>query len=161
MCTSLLNTALTAPETIEAGGRMQAIGSGLNALGDLAAGVTRARMSRADARAEEALGQVRAGRIRTAGERELGEARAAASASGVKLSSGSVMEAERSIVRNVEQDALSAIVTGQNRAASLRASAGYYQQAGVLSALDEIGTGVNTWKRTRRPPAPLVAPGEE
>ncbi len=158
MCTSLLTTALSAPEMVEAGGNLQAIGSGLDAIGDLAAGVTRARMARADARAEKAYGQAKAGRIREAGERELGQARGAASASGVKLTSGSVLEAERSITHNVEQDALSAIVTGRNRASALNASAGYYQRAGVMSAMDSIGTGLNAWKRTRRPPPDAVGP---
>jgi hypothetical protein len=151
MCVNLLQTAgMAGSSLVEAGGNLQMAASGLDALGDLASGVTRARMNRADARAEEATAQARAKRIRSAGEAELGQARAQASASGVSLSSGSVLAAERQIVQNVEQDALSAILTGRNRADALRRSASAYQAAGIGSAADTLTGGFGRWKRTRR-----------
>lgn len=149
MCVSLLSLGSMAASAVETGGTLQAIGSGANAIGDLAAGVTRARMSRADARAEKAMGQARADRIRTAGEAELSRARSGAVAGNVSLSSGSVLAAEQQVVTNVEQDALSEILTGNNRARSLNASARYYTQAGMNNASDGLLYGYNTWKRTR------------
>jgi hypothetical protein len=150
MCVSLLQTAGMAGSALEVGGNLQLAASGLDAIGTLASGVTKARMSRADAATEEALGRTRAGRIRQAGAAELGQARAQAAASGVKLDSGSVLQIERQIVQNVEQDAMSAILTGKNRAAGLRQSASMYQLAGLNTALDMGMDGFGKWKRTRR-----------
>lgn len=151
MCTNLLATAGMAGSALEVGGNLQLAASGLDSLASLASGVTKARMSRADATAEIATAEARAGRIRQAGAAELGQARGAASASGVSLSSGSVLQAERAIVQNVEQDAMSAILTGQNRAAGLRHSASMYQLAGANTAIDTLADGFGKWKRTRRP----------
>lgn len=150
MCMSLLSMAQMAGPAVEAGGTMQAIAGGANALGDLAAGVTRARMNRADAKAEIAAGAAKALRIRAAGERELGTARAQASASGVKVTSGSVLEAERAIVRGVEIDAGVAMLNAERRADSLRQSADYYQADGLNSAVDGLTGAVNKWRGTRR-----------
>lgn len=150
MCTQL--AALSMAGGIEAAGNVQAVAGGLDALGDLAGGVTRARMQRQDARSERAYGQSKAGRIRQAGEAELGAARASAAASGVKVGSGSVLMAEKQIVQNVEQDALSSILTGNNRAASLDESARYHQTAGFNSAADGLFELGRNWKRTRRGP---------
>jgi hypothetical protein len=152
MCVNLMSMQQMLGSTdVERGGSLQAIGGAANALGDLAAGVTRARMNRADARDIEAAGDAKAGRIRQAGARELSTARAQASATGVKLSSGSIMEVERQIVRNVEQDAGVAILTAHRQADSLRQSAGYYQQAGINAAGDGLVGAVSKWKKTRRP----------
>ena len=136
MCVSLLQMAGTT--AIEQAGAIQAVAGGVNALGDLAGGVARARMNRNDARAERAYGQAKAGRVRAAGEQELGTARAAAAGAGVKVGSGSVMAAEGQIVRNVEQDAMSAILTGDRRADSLDRSAHMYQMGGLQQAGDGL-----------------------
>lgn len=164
MCLQAFTQMMSQPNTpagqIEAGGSMQAAAMGINALGDLASGVTRARMARADAAAQRAAGQSRAARIRTAGETELSKARAGATGLGVSVNSGSVMEAERQIVRNVEQDAGVAILNGESRAASLETSAGYYQQGGVFAAMDGLVGAADKWKRTRQA-APMNIPPTE
>jgi hypothetical protein len=144
MCVSLLATGM------QAAGNLQAFAGGMDAIGSLAAGVTRARMMRSDARGAEAYAATKAKRIRAAGALELGAARTQAAASGVKVDSGSVMDVERTIVKNVEQDALSAILTGQNQAASLNESARYYQVAGLNSAADNLIAAGSNWRRTRR-----------
>jgi hypothetical protein len=157
MCVSLLSmasmagTAGTAGGALQLGGLLQA-GSGLlNAVGDYSAGKARSKMNEADAQAEIAAGRARAGRIRDAGERELSTARAQASASGVKLTSGSVLEVEREIVRNVEQDAGSAMLTAERRADALRRSSAYYNEAGRNSAMDSLFGAATKWVSTRRP----------
>lgn len=157
MCVQLANAAMAmggdlagANGAIQQGGTMQALSGGLGALGDLAMGATRARAARADAAAERAAGQQRASRIRDAGAETLGAARAQLAASGVKVGAGSALDIERRIVRNVEQDAGVAILTGERRAQALDAQARYSQAAGINSALDGLGGAVDNWKRSRR-----------
>lgn len=161
MCVNLLSLGQMGA-AVETGGALQAIGGGLNALGDLAAGVTRARMNRADARSEVAVGQAKANRIRAAGARELSTARGQATAAGVKLTSGSVLEVERQIVQNVEQDAGVAMLSADRRAHSLNTSADYYQMAGINSAADGLTSAANKWRGTRRakPAAPVLEFGQ-
>lgn len=139
----------TPSENIAAGGQTQAIAMGINALGDLAYGSMRSRMSRADAAALRAAGQEKAARIRVAGQQELGRARAGAAGLNVSVSSGSVLEAERNIVRNVEQDAGVAILSGENRATAQEVAADYYQRGGVLQALDGMMGAASKWRRSQ------------
>lgn len=166
MCVQLLATAIGAAGTYSAaqsgdatpqaqaqtGATMQATGMALGALGDLAAGTMRARMARADAAGDRAAGQQRADRIRKAGARELGQSRAGAVASGVKLSSESVLEAERSLRQNVEQDAMMAILTGNNRARSSEVSADFIEAGTLNSTISGLGEAYGKWKRSRPMP---------
>ena len=84
----------TPQQQAQQGAQAQAWAAGINTLGDLAMGATRARMLKADAAGERVAGERRADRIRKAGDKAMGEVRSAAVASGVKLSSASVLDAE-------------------------------------------------------------------
>lgn len=139
----------TAAEQTAAGLQMQAAGSGLAALGSLASGVMQSRAARADAAAASAEGQTRARRIRTAGQVEAGRARVDAVGAGVSVNSGSVLQAERQITQNVEQDALSAIVTGNSRAAALRSQGQQAMLNGALGALSGLAVANDKWKRAK------------
>lgn len=166
MCVQLLATALgaagaysasqtgtaTPADSAQTGATLQATAQGMTILGDLAAGATRARMARAEAAGERAAGVQRADRIRKAGARELGQSRSGAVASGVKLSSESVLEAERQLTTNVEQDAMMAILSGNNRARTSELSADYIQSATLNSALSGTAEAYGKWKRSRAMP---------
>lgn len=148
MCVSLINYAMPA---VEAGGNLQAGAQVFNALGDLAMGRARMKMAAADAAGVRVAGETAAKRIRRAAGKETGASRAGAVASGVKVTSGSVLEADRDIQRYSEQDALSAILSGENQAAGINASGRNYMRAGINSAADSLVDAATTWKRTRRP----------
>lgn len=137
----------TAGEQLAGGLARQSVASGMGALASLASGVVQSRAARADAVAATAEGQAKAKRIRTAGQQEVGRSRGDAVGAGVSLSSGSALDAERQIVRNVEQDALSAIATGESQARALRSQATQAGVNGMLGALaGTVGT-VDKWKR--------------
>lgn len=134
----------------EAGGlARQASAQGLVALGSLASGVMQSRAARTDADAASAEGRARAKRIRTAGQAEVGRSRVDAIGAGVSVNSGSALEAERQIVQNVEQDALSSIVTGNSRASALRAQGQQAMVNGALDALSGMVTATDKWKRAK------------
>jgi len=136
------------PGEQQAGGLARQAGAqGLVALGSLASGVMRSRAAAMDAAAATAEGQARARRIRQAGAAELGKARADAVGAGVSLASGSVLDAERQIVRNVEQDAGVAILTGQSRAAAARSDGREAMINGTLGALGALTMARDKWKR--------------
>lgn len=139
----------TAAEQTAGGLRLQAAGNGLAALSSLASGVMQSRAARADAAASSAEGQTRARRIRAAGRVEAGRARVDAVGAGVSVNSGSVLQAEQQIAQNVEQDALSAIVTGNSRAAALRSQGNQAMLNGALGALPGIAMANDKWKRAR------------
>lgn len=145
MCFQMSTMALSAPQMMETGRTLQAVGSVARALGDLAAGSTRADMLKADAAGYRAVGEAKARRIREAGRLAVGESRAQAAASGVAVSGDSVLDAERAIVRRSEQDAAIAILTGENQARGAEISASMYRGAGMQSALSEIGAGASRW----------------
>lgn len=132
-----------------AGLTTQAGAAGLNALGSLASGVMRARAARVDAAATRAAGEAAARRTRRAGEVELSRARGDAVGAGVSLRSESVMDIERQIVRNVEQDAGVAIITGQSRARTLQAEGDAAFMNGALGALAGMGAAADRWKRAK------------
>lgn len=149
MCINLSTMAMSAATAQEWGAGLQAGASVARALGDLAAGSTRAAMLRADAAGVRAQGQAKARRIRTAGAQAVGESRAAAAASGVAVTGESVLDAERQAVRLSEQDAAMAILTGENQARGAEASADMYRSAGVQSALSELSTGASKWRLSK------------
>jgi hypothetical protein len=141
-------TATPAQQTV-GGGMMQAAAGGLGALSSLASGVVRYRAGQVDADATRAAGRQRAQRIRTAGQRELGETRGDALQAGVSLRSGSVLEAERQVVRNVEQDAGVAILNARSRAAAMEAEGRQELVTGTFGALAGFGMAADKWKRSR------------
>lgn len=159
MCVSLYSTSAAATPgatDIQAGGTLQAAAIGARALGDVGLALTRSRMSRLDALAEEAQAAAKAGRIRKAGARTVSASRADAVAAGVKVTSGSALQAQAEIDRASEVDAMSAILSGANMARGLRSSADYYRRAGVMSAADSLLEAGATWGRTRRPPKDYI-----
>lgn len=149
MCTQLLSASMSAATAASTGQSIQAAAGAVGALGDLAAGMTRARLARLDAEGERAVAEARARRIRAAGERELGRARSDAVAAGVSVRSESVLEAERQIGRGVEQDAGVALLTGESRANSLELAASGYRAAGLASFGDGLLDAASKWKRSR------------
>lgn len=132
------------------GAQLMATADVLDGVASLSQGYTRGAMNRADAAYERAAADAKARRVRDAGAREKGAARAAAAGSGVSLASPSVLEAERSIDRRSEQDALSVILSGENRADSLERSARYYERAGLVEGLAGMSGGVDRWRRAKR-----------
>lgn len=110
-------------------------------------------------RADAAKAQ--AEKIRKAGRAQVGEAKASLAASGVKVGDGTALEVEGEITRNVEEDALSALLSGKratdasqreakllNRAGANAATSGTYSALGtVLSAGSSIASG---WKTTAK-----------
>jgi len=92
---------------------------------------------------------MRAGRIRTAGKTEVSRSRSDAVGAGVSLNSGSVLQAERQIVQNVEQDAGVAILNGQSRARAFEAQGRGAMLNGALGALSGLSTAADKWKRTQ------------
>lgn len=167
MCVQLLTTALSAGANIygatqsptgnaaqdtATAGNIQALASGADALGDLAMGSARARMARSQAAGERAMGEQRASRIRRQGAMQIAEGRSQVVGSGVKLTSSSALEAERSLVQAIEQDAGVAILTGQGRANSLQAAGDQYQLAGLNSAISGGADAFGKWRRSRPMP---------
>ena len=137
----------SAGEQVAGGLARQAVAGGMGALASLASGVVQSRAARADADVAAAEGRAKARRVRTAGQQEVSRSRGEAVGAGVSLNSGSALEAERQVVRNVEQDALSAIATGESRARALRATADQAGVNGVLGALSGMVGTVDKWKR--------------
>ena len=148
MCVNLLKIAGSAG--VPGGGAMQAAGSVLNVVTSLAGGIGANKAAKAEAAMAKMQGQMRARQIRRAAAREVGSARAAAAASGVSVASGSVLEAEREIERYSEQDALSAILTGDARASAVRAEGRAAMTQGLVSAGESLLEAGDAWQRTRR-----------
>ena len=124
--------------------------SAMNGISSLAGGIARNEQAKSLASIEQLAGNMRARAIRRAAVQETGSARAAAAASGVSVSSGSVMEAERDIARYSEQDAMVAVLTGDNRAATMRGNGRAALSGGVDQAAGSLLEAADTWRRTRR-----------
>ena len=148
MCVNL--AMMAAQGGVQGGGMMQAGGSLLNAIGAISTGNAQRSIANSQADIVRTQSEMRARSIRRAAERETGSARAAAAAAGVKLTSGSVLEAERDIARYSEQDALSVLVTGQAQAVQLREAGRQARQQGVLGAFGSLVHGAEAYGRTRR-----------
>lgn len=74
--------------------------------------------------------KAQAEKIRKAGRAQQGEAKAALAASGVKLGEGTPLEVQKNITQSVEQDALSAILSGNRATASAQEEAQMLGKAG-------------------------------
>lgn len=148
MCVTL--AAASMANGLQAGGSMQAMGSGLQAVQSFVAGETQRSVANSMADAARSTATMQARAIRRSAEQQTGAARAAAAASGVKVGSGSVLDAERDIARYSEQDALSVLLSGQSEAARLRARGEQAKLAGIAKATDSLVHGMDAWQRTRR-----------
>lgn len=135
---------------VEGGGNLQAAQTGGNIVKSLVEGSAKRAVARGNAAMAMQDAETRARQIRRAASAETGSARAAAAASGVALSSGSVMEAERDIARYSEQDALSVLVSGAGEASQWRQRGRAAMIAAVTGASDSLVHGMDTFQRTRR-----------
>lgn len=123
--------------------------SALKGVGEIAQGVQARRyfkyqqdQANADAAAEAELGQVRGDKIRKAGKIVQGDARAAYGASGVRADTGSAAVVQQQINRDVEEDALTELYTGQRRARVKQAEAqGFGSQASNALSAGISGAG--------------------
>jgi hypothetical protein len=127
-----------------------------------------AQQDAANAQAQQALNEgaykadaakAQAADIRKAGRAQQGEANASLAASGVKLGEGTPLEIQKTITTNVEEDALSAILSGKRATdsaqeeAKLLGKAGENAQTKALygSAATVLGAGAQAmggWKST-------------
>lgn len=99
----------------------------------------------ADAAAEIGMGEVRAGKIRKAGAVAQGEATAALAGAGIDTGAGSGLAVKEKLERNIGEDALSELLTGQRRARALQATAQGYRAAGQnaqTSAMFSAGSSI-------------------
>lgn len=153
MCVNMLQMASSFGGGLGGGGAMQAAGGLMNSIASLAGGSAKAGVLRAEADMVRTGAQMRAGAIRREAQQQTGAARAAAVASGVSVNSGSVLQAEQNIARYSEQDALSAIISGEAKAGALQSQARGARTAGAVDAGDSLLVAADNWKRTRRPGA--------
>ena len=109
----------------------------VSALGSVAQGA--AAQEQANAQAQEALNQgayakdaakAHAENIRKAGRAQVGETRASLAASGVKLGEGTALELEKDVAQRVEEDALSAQLSGKRAGDSAERQAALLGKAG-------------------------------
>lgn len=164
MCVQLLATALGTGASIagaltsptgdpaadrSTAGNLEAAATAADALGALAMASTRARLARAEAQGERASAAQRAARVRRQGEFARGESRAQTGAMGVRLTSDSILEAERSLERAISTDAAIALATGETRAAGLNMQADYTQAAGMNTLLAGAAEAAGRWRRSR------------
>lgn len=108
--------------------------------------------------------KAQAEKIRRLGAAQKGEAKAALAASGVKLGEGTALEVEKSITKNSEEDALSALLGGKRGEEAAQAESSMLMRAGsnarktgnmnaagtVLSTAGSLGAG---WKSTAKAPS--------
>lgn len=90
----------------------------------------RALQDDTDAIYERQLGGMRAAKVRKAGEVVKGQARAAYAASGVEVGRGTPVTTNEKITRNVEEDAVTQLLTGERRAEMLTKEAQGLRTAG-------------------------------
>ena len=127
----------------------QAGAYGAGAIAKLAGGFVRANALRLDGMSAEQIGQTRAKRIRTAGAAELSKSRADAVGAGIRVGVGSAAEAERSVIRNYEQDAAVAILSGRNQARSLDLEADRVKTAAIGESLAHGFAAYDKWRRSK------------
>jgi len=143
------------PEQIqEIGGRLQIVGTLTNGISAFSEGVFRSRQAGADARAELASAESQAAKIRRATTAAVSDTRVAVVGAGASLTSASALEIERDINQRGESDALTAILTGQAKAANQRRLAKQYQLAAVNSATGSLlrgATAFTRWRGTKPP----------
>lgn len=164
MCIQLLATALGAGAAVagatqtpsgdaasdrSTAGTIDAAATAADALGSVAMSAARARLAQAEARGERAAARARAERIRRQGDIARAESRAQVGAMGVRLTSDSVLEAERSLERAISTDAAIALVNGETRAAGLQARAEYERTAAANTLIGGGADALGRWRRSR------------
>src|SRR3546814_6196752 len=98
----------------------------------------------ADARAEQGAAQVEAERIRREGKAQRAKAVAAAAASGVDVNSPTALKIDQEITANAEEDALTVIANGGDRAARLNQQG----QADRIARSEEHTSEITSLMRT-------------
>lgn len=163
-----------ADKMILASGVMDAVGklTGAKSTSDFAN--YQADQLNADAAATRGLAQVGADKIRKAGALTVKAARAAYGASGVAVGSGSALAVQEDIVRRSSEDALTELLTGGYRAASMEATASAKRIAGrnamvagfgaagkslLSAAADQVKTNseADRWRRSQERSAAQIS----
>lgn len=103
----------------------------------------KANQAEADAEAERQMGEVRAGKVRKAGALVQSEVRAGYAGSGIDVSSGTPTAVGEKVGRNIEEDALTELLTGQRRGRVLQAEAQGYRASGA-NAMNSARIGAVT-----------------
>ncbi|WP_052473444.1 hypothetical protein [Sulfuritalea hydrogenivorans] len=120
---------------------------------------TQAQQSINDAAYRADAAKSQAEKIRKAGRAQVGEANASLAASGVRLGEGTPLEVQKTITQNSEEDALSAILSGQRATAAAQQEAQLLGKAGdnavansytkaVGTVLQSGATVMGGWKRS-------------
>lgn len=128
-----------ADKLILASGAMDAVGKLAGAKGSYDHANYEAEQLLADAEVSRGLAQVTAGKIRKAGAQTRKQARAAYGASGVSVDSGSALAVQEDIDRGAGEDALTELLSGSYRAASMEATASARRRAGRNAIAAGIG----------------------
>ena len=110
----------------------------LSAIGNIAEGKQgkkfynyRADQAIADAAYERGAAQVRAGKLRKAGARQQSEVRAGYAGSGIDVNTGTPLVTAERLQRDISEDAMAELYTGERRARVLEAEAQGYRAAGA------------------------------
>lgn len=151
MCISLATAALIGGTAISAVGAIQQ--------GEQAAAMGNYQNEQAKADAEAAKGDaaVQARQIREAGKRQKSSATAASAASGFNVDDGTAELINNQIDQGAEQDALMAILGGNNQARRLRTQGEYAKKAGenartagYISAIGSVAKAGSGWKSSSK-----------
>jgi hypothetical protein len=132
-----------------------AVGTGLSVLGQIQQGQQQADYYEAQAKQSEINAaytrqdaMTQAEKIRRAGRRQVGETNAQLAASGVKLGEGTPLELTRETIELSEQDAFSAILSGERgytqgmtEARSMRSAGRNAVSNSILGSAGTIATG--------------------
>lgn len=82
--------------------------------------------------------KAQAEKIRRAGRAQVGEAKASLAASGVKLGEGTALEIDKQITQNAEEDAFSALLSGNRTTAAAQEEAKLLGKAGSNAATNSV-----------------------
>lgn len=129
-----------ADKMILAGGVMDAVGKITGAKASYDYANYQADQLNADAAATRGFASIGADKIRRAGKTVQGQARAAYGASGVSVNSGSAAAVQEDIARRAGEDALTELLTGGYRAASMESTAAARRIAGRNAMFAGVGS---------------------
>lgn len=117
----------------------------------------RADQANADADYERGMGVVRAGKVRKAGRYQQGAVTAGYAGAGVDVNSGTPAAVGERLQRDISEDAVTQLLTGQRRGAQLDAQAAGDRAAGknavtnsLLSATSSVFSGGERWITSQR-----------
>lgn len=140
-------------------------GAGVSAYSSIESGKQQKKMYDAQAQAasndaayKKDASRAQAEKIRKMGAMQKGEAKAALAGSGVDVNSGTPLELQKSITRNSEEDALSAILGGKrasdvalDEASMLTTAGANAQRSGNLSAAGTMLSAASGWVSVAKP----------